>query len=243
MRTYYYALDSRPVCPRCKTTYSARIERGAGPAAMGRAVLYGGGAALAGAALLGAVVLVVGFGRIFCAIAIGFLVGRAVNAATGSYFDVRYRVLAAALTYFAIGLGSLAPVIRAAASASAAPPAATASAVETSAEEEDAGEEGSEEDAEAAGAGRRSVEPPSRDAAAAERLASGGFLRRVGGIVVLVLTLPLLAGLAYGIYGAAIGLFAIGYGVFKAWEITGNSVAYTVTGPHRVGSGPIPHTA
>jgi hypothetical protein len=83
----------------------------------------------------------------------------------------------------------------------------------------------------------------SRDAAAAKRLPTGGVFNRIVGVIVLVLTLPLLAGLAYGIYGAAIGLFAIGYGVFKAWEITGNAVAYSLTGPHRVGSGPIPQTS
>ena len=61
-------------------------------------------------------------------------------------------------------------------------------------------------------------------------------------MLVLFLTLPLLANFAYGLYAGGFGALAMGYGVYKAWTITGNSVGVLLSGPHRIGSGPVPQT-
>ena len=40
----------------------------------------------------------------------------------------------------------------------------------------------------------------------------------------------------------AFGALAMGYGVYKARTITGNTVGVLISGPHRIGTGPIPRT-
>jgi hypothetical protein len=251
MRTYYYALETRPLCPKCKVPYAAQIARGSGPGSLTRVLVYGGGAALGCALLLGIGVLAFGYLRVIAAVGIGFAVGRAVNYASGSFFDTRYRVIAAVFTYAALGLGSLAPVIRGVASASDQP---VIVAVE---EDEDADDDANpyadmdldeiatamEEDREAAQAAAREMPRAEREeAAAAQELASKPFISFMGTMLILLVTLPLLANFAFGLYAGAFGALAMGYGVYKAWEITGNSVGVLLSGPHRVGTGPVPHT-
>ena len=55
MRNHYFALDTRPVCPKCRMGYDKRIQYGRGPGSLVRILTWGGGAALAGALLLGIV--------------------------------------------------------------------------------------------------------------------------------------------------------------------------------------------
>ena len=62
------------------------------------------------------------------------------------------------------------------------------------------------------------------------------------GSVLLLVTIPLLANFVYGLYAGAFGALAMGYGVYKAWTITGNSVGVLLSGPHRVGTGPVAQT-
>jgi len=248
-RTHYYALnDERPLCGRCKPTYVAKIARGTGAKSTGRAALYGLGAALAGAALVAAVVLTIRFGRAFCAIAIAYMIAKAVNAATGDYFRRRYQVLAVALTYFAVGLGSLAPVAMAYANlddtprSAAAAPATQASARAAS---DAAPTEDPFGDLDAPGAEQEAARArvaPGADDQAAERLVSAGPLAMVAGVVVLLLTLPLLTLFAFGIHGAVVSVFALVFAMRKAWQLTGSGVTFGITGPHRVGTGPIPTT-
>jgi len=176
------------------------------------------------------------------------MVAKAVNAATNFYHGRRYQVLAVALTYFAIGLGSLTPVIRAYAALEDTPPAAavatdtrSAGAVTTDGAAEMEALEDLESTADA-GRGHTRAGAGGDEAQWAARLASGGILVAVGAVLMLLVTLPLLSLFAYGIYGAVIGVFAFVYGMRKAWELTGQGVAFTLTGLHRVGTGPIPVT-
>jgi hypothetical protein len=252
MRSYYYALDTRPVCPKCRQVYAGQIARGTGSKALVRAALYGGGAALASALLLGGIILVIGVARIFLAIAVGFAVGKAINAATGGYLATKYRIMAVVFTYFAIGFGSLSPVIKALAEVDE-----PAQVVEVVDEDPDilprepltipttkapSDDPWAELDATIAEMERENAPPRSANVAAADQISAASFGKALGMFAILVLTLPLLAGLSYGIHGAAITVLAVGYGVYKAWDITGNAVAHAITGPFKVGTGPISHT-
>ena len=225
---------------------------------MGRAVLWGLGAAAGGAVLLATMLLTIGAARILGALATGYLVGKAVSKATGDYGGRRYQVLAVLLTYFAIGLGSLAPVVKAfrdgapeAQQSAQAAPAADDEADEADEadaaqlEEEllamsDDGNHAEDLAAENAGASTRaSARDASPDSKHAERLGAGGFLGMLGGGIVLVFTLPLLSLISLNPYAVVIRIAAFGYGMYKAWELTERAVDMKIGGPYRVGTGPV----
>src|SRR5918999_2060235 len=111
MRDRYFALNERPICAKCRPAFAQRIERGTGSAAFQRAAFHGLFIALAGAAVLGTGVLFFPFVRIFIVVAIGHFIGKRVMAAVDGYGGRRHQILAVALTYFSIGLGSLVPAL------------------------------------------------------------------------------------------------------------------------------------
>jgi hypothetical protein len=50
----------------------------------------------------------------------------------------------------------------------------------------------------------------------------------------------MLALFEFGLYVAGVGLLALGFGLYKAWDLTdGQGLDLVLTGPFRVGSGPI----
>ena len=255
MRTYYYALDTRPLCQKCKIPYAAQIARGSGPGSLTRVLLYGGGTALACAVLLGIGVLAFGFLRALAAVGIGYAVGKAVNHASGNYLDTRFRLIAAVFTYVALGLGSLAPVFKGLAEAPDRPAVVASAAADDTGDDADAATDDDdvmdldalttqmENDREAAKQAAREMSSYDRTKAADDAaLASKGFVGLLVALTVLLLTLPLLANFAWGMYAGTIGILAIGYGVYKAWQMTGETNALYLSGPHRVGTGPVPPT-
>jgi hypothetical protein len=258
LRTYYFAMNTRPVCSKCKLGYEAQIARGTGSAAVVRAAVWGVGTALASAAVLAGVLLTIGaFGRILMAIGIGWAIGTAIKKANGGYPGVHYQILAAVLTYFAIGLGSIAPVVREVSKARALYVADStrgarddsARAVLAAQQREESGitsepvaDEGQELTALDRIDSATSPEHARRRAvsgANAERFAKGGFLPKLVAGEVLMFTLPLLSLFTFGVYGAVITIGAFGYGMYKAWDLTSGGPALEVSGPHKVGAGPI----
>ena len=263
MRAHYWALDTRPVCAKCRPQYAGRIAQGSGPGAFRRALAYGMGAALAGALVIALLVATIHAGRILVAIGIGWMVGKAINKATGDWYDRRYQIMAAVLTYFAVGLGSLLPVIVELARLPDRPAAVARPSKEgrEAATYDDPGDvpiEGADTatydvfadpDAQPADLAdefeRRQAESRAQRAKSferdrAEKLQAAGWLVAIPKLVLLLLGLPLLSLFAFGIYGAVVGLMALGYGVYKAWDITSDGVSYRLSGPFRVGTGPIP---
>lgn len=97
----YYQLGGRDICPACAAVKRAERE-GAGALGFSRATLFGAGAALAGSALYAIISAVTGYQFSLIAIAIGWMVGRAVMTGTGGRGGRKYQILAVLLTYFAI---------------------------------------------------------------------------------------------------------------------------------------------
>lgn len=101
----YYQVQNHVICPAC----ASKIEAGrqaAKPAPllqaiMLRAVIYGAGAALAGC-LLYAAVLAMGVQIGIVALAVGWMVGKAIGYASYGVGGRSQQILAVALTYFAI---------------------------------------------------------------------------------------------------------------------------------------------
>ncbi len=101
----YYQVQNHVICPAC----AAKIEAGrqsAKPAPLLRAVVYGAGAALAGC-LLYAVVLAMGVQIGIIALAVGWMVGKAIRYASYGVGGRPQQILAVALTYFAISTSFL----------------------------------------------------------------------------------------------------------------------------------------
>jgi len=204
--TEYFAVNGSPACRTCKL----EVERLAAvpqrwPRFLGAAAL-GLGAAIAGAILYYAVIAITNFEIGFVAIAIGYMVGFAVNKGAGGRGGRRYQLLAVFLTYLSVGLAYVPVAIKATAKTSE---SATASDPETPAD-----------------AGRPKLAP-----AAAPSSVS---LSRVAVTVLLFsLTLPVLVVFGSLPSGLLSGLI-VGIGMRQAWRMTSAPVL-VVAGPYQIG--------
>jgi hypothetical protein len=254
-RTTYWALNERPVCAKCKQQYAERIQRATGPGAMTRVLVQGIFAALGGAIITAIGISIFGMTRILFSVGVGFLIGSVIKRANGGWPGRKYQVLAVSLTYFALGLGAITPTLlsyraasreirRAAADSVAAARARAAAADSASDDDADKATE-SPTDGLAAMAdsmeAERSKAPvhTSPEMEKAKELARLPTFAVIGGAVLLMITAPILANLQYGIYAAGLGLLAFGFGMKKAWDLTEGGIELQLSGPFKVGEGPI----
>jgi len=96
----YYQVQNRVICPEC----AAKIQAGRQaqrPVPWVRFVIFGAGAALAGS-ILYAIPLALGFQIGIVALAVGWMVGKAIRAGSYGAGGRRQQILAVVLTYFAI---------------------------------------------------------------------------------------------------------------------------------------------
>lgn len=225
LRTQYFALNERPICAKCRPQYAKMIQRGTGPAAMQRAVMHGLLTALVGAAALAAGVIIFPFLRLPIVVGIGWFVGKRIMASVDGYGGRRYQYLAVALTYVAISLGSIVPAIKRANDDAKRRAAIEAAQIRTLATQKQA----INEELEALG-----IEP-----IRAPKQEEPG----VGSFVAAFFTLPILAMFEFGLYVAGVGLLALGFALYKAWDLTdGQGLDLELKGPFRVGTGPITAT-
>jgi hypothetical protein len=98
----YFDVNGQPFCEACTTSIRQAHGDSPGGAAFGRALGAGLAAGAIGSSLFYLVAKISGYQLSIIAIAVGFLVGRAVRWATGGRGGVTYQVLAVALTYAAI---------------------------------------------------------------------------------------------------------------------------------------------
>lgn len=99
----YFSANGQVLCAGCAE--SLRAQLGGTGSRAGRflqAALFGGGAALLGGAVYGAVMAYAENQWGIISIAVGFLVGKAVRQGSGNRGGWRYQLLAAALTYAAV---------------------------------------------------------------------------------------------------------------------------------------------
>jgi hypothetical protein len=103
----YYDVNGQPFCPACKASLAQAHGAEAGTAALGRALVAGVAAGAVGSALFYVVERISGYRLSIIAIAVGFLVGRAVRWGTGGRGGVLYQAMAVVLTYVAIAFSEL----------------------------------------------------------------------------------------------------------------------------------------
>jgi hypothetical protein len=262
----YFAMAGRPVCAKCRAPYAKAISRGRGPEATRRAVLWGTGAALGCAIVFGGVSMTMPFLRHLLSFGIAYAVTKAVMSATGNVGGRFQQYLTVALTYAAIGLGSAMPVAlalndesvhKAVAQQRANDSLVARSPIGNSAElvgEADKGADlvlnARQQIGDMAEALERQVNARRALAAIhvgmtpdqkhAQQLVAGGSGAIAIGLVMLLVFAPFVGLLAYGVFSGGVGLLLLILSLFKAWRWTEVKDLLELTGPHRVGEGPIP---
>jgi hypothetical protein len=224
IQTHYYHVNGRPTCARCRDTAAeqATTPRGWGP--LVRAGAFGIGAAIAGASIYYAVIAITDFEIGIVAILIGYLVGHAVRKGAGGRGGRRFQVLAAVLTYWAVGLAYTPLAFK---QVSGEEPKASAAAVADSTR--------------ASVSDSVSVSSPDTAQVLAtydteQKASHRSLLFSFGVLFVFVFALPVIAivgSLPSGLLSALI----IFIGLRAAWQKTA-ALPLEVTGPFRVGTRP-----
>lgn len=99
----YYAANGQTLCADCVANAEQFVAgKGLGVGRFARAVLFGVGAAVAGAAGYGGIMMATNMEIGLISIAVGWLVGKAVRAGSLGRGGWRYQLLAAVLTYTSI---------------------------------------------------------------------------------------------------------------------------------------------
>jgi hypothetical protein len=232
---------------------------------MSRAVLYGSVAAFVGMIGLALLLMVVNGVRIIASVGVAFLVATAIGKATANYGGRRYQILAVSLTYLALGLAMVMPVVLAARTLSkvtapsrredrsgpAGEQAAFRDEINSLAsqpvdEQEDPAVVAARADSVARADSiyrleqtRANLRANDGNMQAADKLA-GGFGAKLIGVIELIFLLPIISAyLSYGAYAAGMSLLALGFAMRRAWQMTELVTDYELTGPYRVGEGPI----
>lgn len=102
----YFALNGHPVCPECAANARAG-QAGDSHAAYAQALLYGAGAALAGFVFYAGFTIVTHFYIGYVALAVGWMVAKAMMTGSNGVGGTRYQITACVLTYAAISLASI----------------------------------------------------------------------------------------------------------------------------------------
>ena len=249
MQKHYYALDTRPVCPKCRAGYQKRVDYARGPGSLARVFRMAGGTALAGVAALSVIGWAVPVFRVIPAVALAWFIAKAINKASGDYYLRRNQVVGAILLYLAIGLAGSIPATVAAFTG---PTIAEREAREVTEEETEAAleafasdESSTEEAAKAEETIKKSMREPrpeSLNDSAGGQLQRAGIIAGVFVFVLLTLAMPFLSIFGAGLYAAGFSLFALIGAFWKLREWTSDGVTYEVSGPFRVGTGPISTT-
>jgi hypothetical protein len=99
-----YVLNAQPACTRCAVAAGAPVDSSA---AFSTAVVYGVGAAFAGLAFYAGFAIAFHFYIGYVAVAVGWLIGKAMMAGSKGIGGRKYQIVAVALTYFAISMASI----------------------------------------------------------------------------------------------------------------------------------------
>ena len=231
IRMYYYDVDGATTCSTCKQAAERANGGGRSSGGMLKAMLFGLGAAVAGAIIYYSVMEYMNLEIGYVAILIGFMVGYAVRAAVAGRGGRRYQLLAAGLTYFAVAL-AYSPF--AYGDEEAGEEVAAESTVITDRDTDadasvTADDAGADQSANAAGEGAGGDV-----AAAPEDYGPAGTVVGAALEVVFILTLPIVAILG-SMPSGLISALIIGIGMHQAWNMT-RALQLTITGPFKVGS-------
>lgn len=109
----YHQLNGRVFCGACRVKVEQSIEKLRQSGSLGRAALFGLGAAVLGSLLYYGVSAATGYEFGLIAVVVGLMVGKAVRKGSGTLGGRRYQALAMALTYFSIASTYVPPITKA----------------------------------------------------------------------------------------------------------------------------------
>lgn len=218
----YYRINGMLACDRCAEKVQAQTPKDSHSAFV-RGILFGIGGAIVGLALYAAFGIITGLEIGYVALAVGWLVGKAIKKGSGGIGGRRYQITAVALTYAAVSLAAIpigiAQIIKSKPSAHSSSGTSAAPAQESSA---------------------ASADPNASRASAAPRTPPAtrpGLGSVVSGLLFLGLASPFLE-LQSGFSGI-IGLVILFVGVNIAWKITA-SPPLEILGPFQSSTPPSP---
>ena len=226
----YFALGNAPLCERCRNGVVAEEQRARSGGTFARALGAGFLAALVGAALYYAVLALLELEIGIVAIAIGFMVGWAIQRVIRGWGSRRYQVLAVLLTYLSVGLAYLPIAISGAKSDRDGPPAAAATTDSLTKAPDSLATTTAPAPAPAAGDSMATV-------STAATTSTGIAMLYVFAFALALPVLVIIGSMPGGILSALI----IGFGMQQAWRMTGRHVP-ALTGPYTVGGKAPPGT-
>jgi Flp pilus assembly protein TadB len=245
VRSYYYHVDGNSVCAKCKQ----ELERAGGVTRTGgafiRSAMFGGIAALSGAAIYYGVIAAFSLEIGIVAILIGFIVGKAVRSGARGGGGRRYQILAAGLTYLSVGM-AYAPVaykgiVDAKRNGPEAVSSASADSADASALAEAEDEENAKEVEDSAAASLMTVTAAGDPTAAPVELTWKVILLGLGATILLIFVLPVIVVIG-SLPSGLISALIIGFGIRTAWKMTDGEMM-TITGPYKVGATSAPTPA
>ena len=206
----FYRVNGAPVCAECTQRLQQTMPQDSHQTFV-RGVLFGAGAAVAGFAIYVVFAIATGLVAGIVSLAVGYLVGKAIERGSGGVGGRRYQIAAALLTYMAVSLAAVPIALSvhmkhnsAQQQAQAAAPAAAPEATPASAS------------ASAPAIPAAAATAPATPAAASAPKA--GFAKAVGLLALLGLASPFLD-LADPVHGI-IGLIILLVGIRIAWRLT-----------------------
>ena len=240
LRGSYHMVDDAMTCAKCRYAAEAQSAGGTGAGALLRAIGFGTGAAVVGAAGYYAFVKITDIEWALLTALVGIGVGMAVRVGSRGHGGRKYQVVALVLTYFAMA-GAYLPFIAAGANeASRSRHAAETSAPAASGAKTDAATSVAQRPADAAQPER--TIPPADEAPAAATPATTTPKMSVGvafAVLAGVLALGLLTTPVFVAFASPISGLFIAYALYRAWKTNAGGLRpVTASGPFRLQQAP-----
>jgi hypothetical protein len=102
----YYRINGALACSRCAQQLQSQMPKDT-HAAYVRGIVFGIGAAILGLVIYAGFGIITGLEIAYISLAVGFLVGKAMNMGSGGIGGRRYQIAAAALTYAAVSVAAI----------------------------------------------------------------------------------------------------------------------------------------
>ena len=242
IETQYWQANGNPVCNVCRQRVQAEASSGKGVGRLFRAGLFGLGAAIAGAAIYYAVMALADLEIGIVAILIGFMVGYAVRKGAAGRGGKRFQIMAAVLTYWAVGLAYTPFAIKGMFEGRDAKIAASVQADSSHAATTASPDSSSAGATDSAGtAATEAVVAKPVASTVAKPVGPLALVAAIAFMMVFVFALPVTA-IVGGMPSGLISALIIFIGLRQAWRMTA-AAELKISGPYRVGAEPTRATA